>query len=230
MTASADKVLANASTLRAVGSARRTRRLRPCGLSSLGILDTDRNASQDMTRLGLESRRRADLPPSARHATDHRNKRFTPFGGSSNIVENRVSVAKRQSERPSERPCPNTPSPNFAISLHIRGCGDCPRIEGMGRSAIPARRARRLAHKRSDETRRRRRDDARNQLRTPRHDRLKTESCLLRKGATMSRRPVWAPAASQVEQSQFRHARVRLAGKQQPPPTTTKENQQWQNP
>ena len=70
MTASADKVLANASTLRTVGSARRTRRLRPCGLSSLGILDTDRNASQDMTRLGLESRRRADLPPSARHAAD----------------------------------------------------------------------------------------------------------------------------------------------------------------
>ena len=214
MTASADKVLANASTLRAVGSARRTRRLRPCGLSSLGILDTDRNASQDMTRLGLESRRRADLPPSARHATDRLNQHhaIAPYCTNSNIVENRVSVAKRQSERLSERPRPNTPSPSFAISLHIRGCGDCPRIAD-GRDPALARRARRLAHKSGfgDCPRTPLRDErggwrtrglfqlaavreatVRNQWRTPRHDRLSEATCLGVRGAAILKKPVWA--------------------------------------
>ena len=44
---------------------RRTRRLRACALSPLGIRDTDRDAPPCRPRLGRSSRRRAGLPPSA---------------------------------------------------------------------------------------------------------------------------------------------------------------------
>ena len=44
---------------------RRTRQLRACALSPLGIRDTDRDAPPCRPRLGRSSRRRAGLPPSA---------------------------------------------------------------------------------------------------------------------------------------------------------------------
>ena len=123
---------ANAGPLRAESSTRRTRRLSPCGLSPLGIRDTGQDAHQGETHVGRFITSPGDLPPSACHATDclNQHRALASYCTNFNFIENRVSVAKRQSERPSERP-------NF---------GDCPRIPD-GRDSALARRTRRLAHK-----------------------------------------------------------------------------------
>ncbi len=73
-----------------------------------------------------------DLPPSARKAIRHlkQHRALASYCTNFNLVENRVSVAKRQREKLSD-------SPNF---------GDCPRIADRRDPAL-ARRARRLAHK-----------------------------------------------------------------------------------
>ena len=108
MTASADKVLANASTLRTVGSARRTRRLRPCGLSSLANCgDCPRIADRRDPALAGRATRLSHKPnfgdcPRIQAANHSRFGRF-----------------------------------HRDIFSKIADCGDCPRIAD-GRDSTPA--------------------------------------------------------------------------------------------